>query len=91
MPMLPGDYWGLVQALTPHVRDAEAGLLTPTQDEDPEVLWAALDEASRQVGRPVRQGWIGHDRAALAWVFEDDERIRRSPWLAVVGVNAPGV
>ena len=87
----PGDYGGLVQALTPHVREARAGLLTPAQDEDPEVLWAALDEACRQVGKPVRRGWIGHDRAALAWVLEDDERLRRSPWLSVVGVYAPGV
>ncbi len=90
MLTLPGDYWGLVHALAPHVRDADAGLLTATQDEDPEVLWAALDEACRQVGKPVRQGWIGHDRAALAWVFEGDRRIQRSPWLAVVGVEAPG-
>lgn len=91
MLMLPGDYWSLVQALAPHVRDAEAGMLTATPDEDPDILSAALDEACRQAGRQIRRGWIGHDRAALAWVLEDDHRIQRSPWLAVVGVDAPSV
>jgi hypothetical protein len=89
MLTLPGEYWGLVRELTPQVRNAEAGLLTAEQDDDPDLLWAALDEACRRAGKRVRRGWVGHDRAALAWLQEDDVRLQLAPWLTVVGVTAP--
>jgi hypothetical protein len=89
MLTLPGEYWGLVRELTPQVRDAEAGLLTADLDDDPDVLWAALDEACRRAGKRVRRAWVGHDHAALAWLHEDDVRLQLAPWLTVVGVRAP--
>lgn len=90
MLTLPVDYAGLVRALTPHVRDANAGMLTAELEDDPDMLWAALDEACERAGKRVRRAWIGHDRAVLAWLHEDDIRLQLSPWLNVIGVRAPG-
>ncbi len=91
MLSLPGEYWGLVRELTPQVRDAKAGLLTAERGDDPDLLWAALDEACRRAGKRVRRAWIGNDHAMLAWLHEDDIRLQLSPWLTVVGVRVPGV
>lgn len=90
MLSLPMDYASLVVALMPHVRDADAGMLTADHDDDPDVLCAALDEACERTGRRVRRAWIGHDHAILAWLHEDDRRLQRAPWMEVVGVIVPG-
>lgn len=83
------DYAGLVRALTPHVRNSDAGLVTPEDDEDLDLLRAAFDEACERAGKRVRWAWIGHERAALAWLQEDDVRLKVAPWLSVVGVHMP--
>lgn len=87
MVTLPAEYGRLVCALTHHLRDADAGLLTTEAGDDPTILWAALDHASQRAGKHIRQAWIGHDRSALAWLHEDDRRLIVAPWLTVVGVT----
>lgn len=89
MLSLPVDYTNLVRALTPHVIEAEAGMLTADQDDDPDLICAALDEACARAGKRVRRAWIGPDRTILAWLHEDDMRIQLSPWLNIVGVTLP--
>lgn len=86
---LPVDYAGLVAALMPHIREADAGILTTETDDDPDIICAALDEACERAGKRIRRAWIGHDHAMLAWLHEDDIRVQLSPWLNIVGVRVP--
>lgn len=83
---LPIEDSALVMALSTCLRTSRAGLLYADPYEDGDALAAALDEASYRLGIPIRREWLNTSRDVLAWLREDDERLRVQPDLAIVGV-----
>ncbi len=86
MLTLPVEEGALIVALASCLKDSRAGLLYSDGYEDGDVLASALDTASARLGIPIRRQWLGHGRDVLAWLREDDARLRAQPDLAIVGV-----
>jgi len=87
MMFLPEEYAALISALMLCLATARAGLLTMEREDDPDLLVAALETASRRAGVPIRSEWLGHGRESLVWLREDDVRLKADPGLGILGVT----